>query len=59
MEIRNNCFAFNGTFELCKSSDNELHILRKYKNHTAELIADFTNKSFIILEDGVKVYSQE
>lgn len=48
MEFRNRHPAFTGSFELLATENQKLHIRRSYQEHTAELIADFRNKSFEI-----------
>ena len=48
MEFRNSHPAFSGDFELIKTDNKQLHIRRTYREHTAELIADFKAKKFEI-----------
>lgn len=48
MELRNQHPAFNGSFELVDTSEQELHIIRTWKEHRAELKADFKTKKFEI-----------
>lgn len=48
MEFRNSHPAFQGDFELLPSTENVLHIKRTFKDHSAELIADFKTKKFEI-----------
>ena len=48
MEFRNTHKAFDGTFELVTSGENELHIVRACGEERAELFADFDKKKFTI-----------
>lgn len=57
MRFRNNCPAFNGNFEMKECDDHHLHIVRTFENHTAELIAEFTDKTFRILENETEIFS--
>ena len=48
MEFRNTHPAFDGSFELVKSGENELHIVRENGEHKASLRANFKDKTFVI-----------
>lgn len=50
MRFRNTCAAFNGDFELLPSSDEVLHIRRTSGTVTAELVADFKNRTYSVTE---------
>ena len=56
MEFRNTCQAFHldGTFEMLPTENHQLHIVRSYGEHKAELEVDFLTKEIIIryLENG-------
>ncbi len=49
MEFRNSHLSFEGDIELPDCGNNELHIIRRYNEHTAELIADFEARCFTIM----------
>lgn len=48
MKFRNTHPAFDGSFELSACGENQLHIIRKNGEETAELTADFNQKTFTI-----------
>lgn len=48
MEFRNTHKAFDGTFELVKCGEKQLHIVRTCGEERAELFADFETKKFTI-----------
>lgn len=48
MKFRNECPAFDGSFELLPCADDSLHIRRQNGNAVAELKVNFKTKSYEI-----------
>ena len=56
MRFRNTCPAFNGTFSMQPSAEDQLEIVREYQGDKAVLKADFTKKTFSITYNGKEVF---